>query len=298
MTSNKIKILVVYHAFPYYRLPIMRELAHDEDIQYTYLSGEPFEASIPIVRFENFGELFRWKTVKNNWIFNRKFLWQSGLINECIFGKYNCIIFLGNPYFLSTWVAAVLSRLFGRRVYFWTHATVRNKFRDVLKVFFYHLADGLLLYGNKAKYNLLRLGFDSSHVFVIYNSLDYDKQIDCRKRMNIENLTQKRREIFLCPDYPILFFIGRLTKPKRLEYLIFAGAELHKRGMPVNILFIGDGVEKEELIHLTQQNNLNEYVRFYGASYDEYELSSLIAMADLCVSLGDIGLTVLHSLVY
>ena len=37
---------------------------------------------------------------------------------------------------------------------------------------------------------------------------------------------------------------------------------------------------------------------FYGATYDEKELSKLIYMSDLTVSPGNIGLTAIHSLSY
>lgn len=293
------KILVVFHVFPYYRLQVMRALSQDKDMQYTFLSGSPFVKSIKPVDPENSeNEPFLWKYVKNIWMFGGRLLWQSGLIRECLSGKYDGIIFLGNPYFLSTWIAAMLARMAHKKVFFWAHATLRNRRRDGLKLIFYRISHGMLLYGNEARQNLVRRGFNPENIFVIYNSLDYEEQEKMKKKMGEAKLIRKRRELFLHPDYPILLFIGRLLPKKKLDYLITAGLRLGERGMPVNILFIGGGTEDKKLKQLVAKNNLQDFVTFYGECYDEEVLSVLIAMSDLCVSPGNVGLTAIHALNY
>jgi glycosyltransferase involved in cell wall biosynthesis len=280
-------------------MAIMRALFRDKDVQYTFLSGDPFDSSISSVRAKDFqNESFRWKSVKNIWLLRGRFLWQSGLIGECFFGKYDGIIFLGNPYFLSTWVSVILSRLAGKKVLYWAHAIVRDQLRDRFKLIFFKLAHGLLLYGNGAKQNLVRHGFDPKHIFVIYNSLDYDAQIEVKQQMNSAEFESIRKKIFLHPNLPVLLFVGRLTPQKQLDCLINAGVELHQRKTPVNILFVGDGIERENLEHLVASKKLQGFIAFYGECYDEQKLAVLIAMSDLCVSPGNVGLTAIHALTY
>jgi glycosyltransferase involved in cell wall biosynthesis len=95
---------------------------------------------------------------------------------------------------------------------------------------------------------------------------------------------------------PVLLFIGRLTPRKKLEELILAVSLLHRMGTKVNLLIIGDGIEKLKLTRLVNQNGLEKFVVFFGECYDEAELAPLIALSDLCVSPGDVGLTAIHSL--
>ena len=62
--------------------------------------------------------------------------------------------------------------------------------------------------------------------------------------------------------------------------------------------YIGDGPKKAELEALVQESGLKDNVWFYGACYDEKQISQLIYNADLCVSPGDIGLTAIHSMTF
>jgi len=294
-----IKVLVAFHVFPYYRLQVMQALSQDDDVQYTYLAGSAFVKSIkPITPEDSAGGLFQWKQVRNIWLFNGRLLWQKGLIKECLSGKYDGIIFLGNPYFLSTWLAAIFSRLANKKTLFWTHGILRDQLRDNLKLIFYKIAHGLLLYGNWAKQDLIRHGYDPQKIFVVYNALDYDEQEKMKKSLDEKKLQLKRSELFLHSDYPVLLFIGRLMPKKKLDYLISACLQLRRRGMPVNILFIGGGEEEEKLRQLVANNDLQDFVVFLGECYDEKILSTLIAMSDLCVSPGNVGLTAIHALNY
>jgi len=291
-----INTLIAYPYFPHYRLAILKELAKDRDISYTFLAGTT--PNIDIKTIDLVENKLNWKIIENIWLFDHKLLWQRGLIQECVFGDYDVVILLGYPYALSTWFASLLSRLSGKIVLFWAHAIVRNQKRDKLKVLFYKLAHGLLLYGNWAKQNLTRHGFNQAEMFVVYNSLDYDHQLHLRKLLTPEKLISEKKMLFNNPGNPVLLFIGRLTSSKRLNQLIAACEKLHGRGMPVNMLFIGDGEERRKLHNLCDQKNLLPYTTFLGECYDEQKLAALIAMADVCISPGNVGLTAMHSLMY
>jgi len=295
----KKNVLIVYHYFAHYRLPIIQELSHDKDISYFFISGKTTNKDITIIDSSTFiDNKINWKTVKNIWIFNKRLLWQTGIIRECLSGNYDCVIFLGTPQYISTWLAAIILRLIGKHTLFWTHGIIRDKFRDKVKIIFLKLANGLLIYGNWAKNRLIQFGFKPEHLYVIYNSLDYKNQVKIRGTLSPDMLLSKRRSYFSNPDFPILLFIGRLTLQKKLDQLIIACEKLHQMGLSTNLLFIGDGEDKQKLIELCQSKNLQDYITFYGESYDEHENAPLIAMADICVSPGDIGLTAIHALTY
>ena len=71
-----------------------------------------------------------------------------------------------------------------------------------------------------------------------------------------------------------------------------------KYDMKVNCVLIGEGPAQDELMSLMQEKQLSDRIWFYGACYDEDEISQLINHSDLCVSPGNIGLTAIHSLTY
>ena len=56
--------------------------------------------------------------------------------------------------------------------------------------------------------------------------------------------------------------------------------------------------EKKNLEEITINKNLSDQIKFYGPSYDEFEIYSLIAISDCCISPGEIGLTAIHALTY
>ncbi|HEX2997778.1 MAG TPA: glycosyltransferase [Anaerolineales bacterium] len=297
--NMSIKVLVAYHYFAHYRLPILQELSVDKEITYTFISGTTTDTDIkvitPIVMAEN---QIHWKKVLNIWFLKRKILWQVGLIRECVAGDYDVIIFLGSPYFLSTWFAIILSRLFGKTTFLWMHGILRQGRSDMVKIIFYRLANALLLYNHSVKPDLQRHGLSDEKLFTVYNSLDYRMQLSLRKQLQRRSLSSKKRELFTHPGNPVIVFIGRLTAKKKLDELIAACAKLHQNGLPVNLLIIGEGMEKEKLILLAREKQLQEYAVFFGESYDEKVLATLIALADICVSPGNVGLTCIHALTY
>jgi glycosyltransferase involved in cell wall biosynthesis len=274
-------------------------------VEYTLVSGEqagaprlklidPALAERPI---ENGG--LRWRTVRNRW-FGDNILWQHGVLRLALSNEYDAIIFLGSVYFLSTWVAAPIARLRGKRVLMWTHGFLKRErgLKGLARRVFYRLAHGLLLYGEHAKKIAVEAGFDPKTLYVIYNSLDYDRQVQCRQRLTPELLRGVRDRLFPGNDRPVLLWIGRLTPHKQLSMILTAVEILRERGIEVNALFVGDGPERPRLEEHVRRANLGTRVHFHGPAYEEEEIGPLIALSDLCIGPGEIGLTCMHALAY
>lgn len=296
---TKKKILVVYHYYPHYRMPVMKELAKDEDFDFSFVSGNIADTHIKTISSqEALSNGLKFSIIPNIWFFRKKLLWQKGLLKLCLSSTFDAIIFLANPHFISTWVATLLAHLNRKKVLFWGHFTIRNSWKNLLKIIFYHLADGLLLYGNYAKRQLINRGFKEDRAFVIYNSLDYDEQVRMREKINPVELVNYKRKLFTYPDLPIILFIGRLTCEKKLSQLIDVVEKLYFENIPTNLLVIGDGSEKNKLLAQIREKHLDHYVNFIGECYEEKKLSMLISLSDLCVSPGNVGLTAMHSMVY
>mgnify|MGYP006074435949 FL=1 len=294
-----IKILVVYHYFPHYRLPVLKALSNQEnvDLEYTFLSGSTADIPINILMKADFTGL-NFISVKNRWFFG-KILWQTKVLWYSISDQYDCVVYLGNPNFTTTWLGAFFARVIGKPVLFWTHGFLKTKsFSDKIRKIFFRIPNALLLYGNKAKDNLISRGFNVDRLFVIYNSLDFENQIKIKQTINEKDVFKLKCKLFKNPNLPVLIFIGRLTQQKKLLDIIEVTQMLHNEGIPVNVLFVGDGAMREELIKSIELKLLSDYFTFFGECHKEEQLAQLITLSDLCVSPGEVGLTAIHSLVY
>ena len=280
------KLCLIYNFAPKYREGIFRL------IDQTYDCDWYFGRNSTDIKGLDLSALRNAKEIPSNKIFGNWY-WQKGVI--CLLGKYETFFMLGELYCLSTWMMAILARLFPKKkVYFWSHGWYgKESFaKKVLKKIFFRLANGTFLYGNYARKLMIENGFDGSKLFVIHNSLDYDAQLKLRNEIEPSNIYSQH----FGNENKTLIFIGRLTEVKRLDMLIQAVAKLKQEGKQYNIVLVGDGVMKDVLQKQAAEAGVD--VWFYGACYDERTNAELIYNADLCVAPGNVGLTAMHTMVF
>jgi glycosyltransferase involved in cell wall biosynthesis len=192
-----------------------------------------------------------------------------------------------------------ICRIRRKKVVFWGHGSYGNE-RYLKKYFrriFNKLPDAYLLYNERAKGLLEKEGINCKKLFLINNSLNYDVHVLIRNSINSNELNLLKKKLFSDNDQlPILVFIGRLTKEKRIDQLIESIDLLHKTGHKVNCLVIGTGEQTNFLKELVNNLGLGSFVCFYGPCYDERENGILLSLAECCVSPGNIGLTGIHSM--
>lgn len=289
------RVAICYSFFPHYREGVIRELVAHGRHQYL-LVGD--------VRDPDCGRIRAWVPSDIPYVRARCWqvigpvMYQSGMVRLALRRDVECLILVGLMYWPMTWVCAWLGRKTGKRVLFWTHGWTRPEkgLKAWLRRRFYRLADGLLLYGHLGKVLGIQQGFEPGFLHVIYNSLDYRRQVKIRQSINREVIQRTRREIFGRVDRPMVVCTSRLTPQRRLDLLLEAMAKLKRRGRAVDLLLVGDGPEEEKLQR--QADELGVDVRFYGACYEEEILGRLIGAANVSVSPGKIGLTAIHSLTY
>lgn len=284
----KSKICLIYNFAQHYRSNIFSLLDKNLDIDFVfgdkYLNVKKMDYSI-----------LKHKVTEVKNIEFGPILWQKGVI-ATLFKGYDKYILLGEPMNLSTWIVLLLGRLFNKKVYFWTHGWYGREswLKAKIKKLYFSCANATMVYGNYARELMIKEGLDSKKLFTIYNSLQYDSQLEIR---NTITQTQIYQEHFK-NNNPVLVMIGRLNLRKKLNMLIEAVALLHQKGKKFNIVFIGEGDDLKKLEQITIENCLHESVWFYGACYDEKTNAELLYNADMCVVPGDIGLTAIHSLMF
>lgn len=182
------------------------------------------------------------------------------------------------------------------KLYLWTHGWYGKepRLQKNIKKFFFRKVDGFFLYGDHARNEMIKEGFDASKLHVIKNSLDYDKQLELRNSIVASEVYKKHFK----NDNPTIIFIGRLTPVKKLDQIVKAVGILKQKGENYNIAFVGDGEMRQSLETEVTKYQLQGNVWFYGSCFDEKTNAELIYNADLCVAPGNIGLTAMHVLMF
>jgi glycosyltransferase involved in cell wall biosynthesis len=296
------KVLIVYHYVAHYRYSIFKRLIENDNENIDYFiaaSSISNQSSIKTINPES--DLFlkdRWLELKNIWLSNN-ILWQKGLIKEVMASKYDAIIFLGNMYYISTWVAALLAKIKGTKSYMWTHGILKEErgLKWFLRKSFYGLSDGLFLYGNNAK-NLMEIkGFFNNRLHVIYNSLDYELQSGYYFKF-IESRSSLRNDLGFDNHEIVIIYTGRITVDKKLSDALRLLKYSKISGFKYRFFIVGDGPYLDELKILATKFEIDKSVIFYGSCYDEELLAKFIICADVMFVPGDVGLTAIHSLTY
>lgn len=299
------RVAILYPYLAHYREAVFETLSssaarHRYEIFSDRQSNIPSIATIPPERsrYCNAAGRLNWRFVRNRWLFEQV-LWQSEALRIARSPEFDTLILLGNVKYISTWVAAILARITGKRVLMWTHGVLRREqgVRGHLRRAFYRLAHGLLLYGVRAR-DLLAEDFDLNRLYVIYNSLDTAAQLRALKALDDDACAAARRSYGIPDDVPLVIAIGRLVPGKDLQLLPQALQILRTQGLEAHLLFIGDGPVRQMLENLARDLGIQPNVHFAGPVYAEPELCPLIAAADLCVSPGPVGLTAMHALIY
>lgn len=278
-------IAVVYSHFPHYRAPLFDALSRSMAYRYAfYYDPKGIETTIKSgSAADNHHMLSIWK-----W---RGMMWQGGAIWLSFDRAIDGFIFLGNPFILSTWLAALIARRRGKPVFFWTHGWLQHEsgLKGWLRRRFYQLADGLMVYGVRAREIGEAQGFDPATIHVISNSLDYDKQRKAREAVLADPATARVG----LPDKPYFLTVSRLVDSVALEHAIGALAMLD---VDTALVVVGEGPKREALEE--QARVLGVDARFCGAIYDEVVLARLFLGAQAVVSPGKVGLLAMHALAY
>lgn len=209
-------------------------------------------------------------------------------------------IVMGSPYSLTAWVAGIMGRLLGIPVIMWGHGLLNQESGPKwwIRRTLYRLASAQLLYGNHARKLLVANGFDASTLHVVYNSLDYDVQMEIANRIRASERSAWKQGLGVEPGTGVVIFTGRLQPVKRLDLLILAAARLAKRGRIVHVALIGDGSEKSKLKKLAMDCGIGNLVHFLGERYDEDYLALALSSCDLSVVPSGAGLSVMHAMTY
>lgn len=297
------KVFIQYNCIAHYRTRIFELLSHNKNIEFTVIADN--EPDIPFLK--TFGESgSRFIRTKYSKIYKLKLpkvpeiYFQPKTISYLIKKRPDCLISLGTIYSLTSWISLLTAKILGIPRIVWGHGLLEEEkgLKWYVRKKFYNLADAQLLYGNYAKKLLIEKGFPEEKLFVVYNSLDFDNQVEIEKEITQAQVDRFKEENNIPHASKLLVFTGRLQPVKKLDQLIEATAQLNKNGLDTHLAFIGDGQQREFLEQLAKDKKIRDKAHFLGASYDEAFIGLVFKASDLCVIPSGAGLTIMHSMVY
>ena len=284
------KVCGIFNFAPHYRLPIYKLMGEVLGVDFYFCDRLSYTNSIKKFDYALL------PTFKKELMLGciRGFKIWKGMLSLA-FKPYDMYIITPDHRNISQLFFILACKFMGKKVIAWWHGIApgyKGEGRHWKeRKFFFRLFAGNFIYGDKAREYMDEIKFPAKNKLTIYNSLDYDVSVEKRT----ENLSSNIYKEYFGNDNPVLLFIGRLTKVKKLDMIIAAHQMLLEKGIKTNVVFIGGGDEEETLRKCIKQGN-EKYFWFKGPVYNEDEISTLLYNADLCVSPGNVGLTAIHAL--
>lgn len=148
--------------------------------------------------------------------------------------------------------------------------------KQLMKVYTAHCTS-LIVPSDKTANMMKEIGI-KKEINVLATGLDLD-----RFRNYNQNKSKKIKEEYNLENHFTLISIGRIASEKSLDLIISAMPEIINKNSNIRFLIVGDGPAKEELLQLTHELEMDEYILFTG-SKSSNEISDYYHAGDLFVS--------------
>lgn len=298
------RVIIQQNTVPHYRARIFELLSQCERVNFTIVA-DTGNADTPFLQTlqDSEGRKIRYvpartKVIKVPGI--PALTWQPGTLKIIWKERPDAVIAMGSPFSVTAWLVGLIGRVLGVPVIMWGHGllTLESGPKWWIRGLLYRLAAAQLLYGDHARKLLVAKGFDPDTLYVVYNSLDYDRQQAIMSGIKEDDCRSWREELGVKPGEGLVIFTGRLQPVKRLDLLVLAAAELAARGRRVHVALIGEGSERKNLEQLSGEHGVTDLVHFLGANYDERYLGLALSSADLSVVPSGAGLSIMHAMTF
>ncbi|QFI63989.1 glycosyltransferase family 1 protein [Qipengyuania flava] len=204
---------MIYNYYPQYRRPIFESLKQlHESVCFIY-GKNSWQNVANVVEEEDH--------VRRN-IFIAGLTFQTFGLSTLARICRNDTIVIGDIRFVNAWIYALIGRICGRQIYFWTHGVLEPEqgFKWFLRRHFYMLSDALMLYSRYERVLLEEMGYPKP-LIVIGNSNFSDG--------DASKILQRERGESALPGNDVCY-VGRVSQEKGIEeFARFAEAHPEKR---------------------------------------------------------------------
>lgn len=277
---------VVQPTVSHYRGPLLRRLLESRRLDFDLVGRFRNSEGASADRIESADASVLAEVTPMDFVSCGGLWWEKGQVGAVLSGRHDVYVLAGRIYTLSAWAALLAARARGRRVLLWGHGWKRPEsgMKRRLRLAFYALSDGLLVYGDRARELGTAYGVDAEKIAVVYNSIYSADQLEAADA-DVPTGDDER---------PTLIYSSRLTTRHRLDTLAEALEQLPEDTVRPRVIVVGDGVERPRLERRFAAAGLE--ADFLGAVYDVDRLRALYAAADAAVCIGGAGLNVTQAL--
>ena len=123
--------------------------------------------------------------------------------------------------------------------------------------------------------SLKNLGYRGD-IMVMPNGTDFPKG-----KVSDERIVKLNNMFDFTDDVPVFLFVGRMMWYKNLKLILDTLKILSDKGVKFNAVFIGDGGDRQAIIHYAKNIGLENKTMFLGAIYDREKIRTFFSRADL-----------------
>lgn len=277
-----IRLAIQQRVIPTYRVPFLELLATHPEIELGVFAGEPKE--IEQIKIAKKLENIEYHQSKNIHLFRGGFYFcvQPEFKKWVTYWNPDILIVEANPRYLSTPSAINWMKKNKKPVVGWglgvpEYEGFLSGWRNRSRRNFLSSLDGIIAYSQKGADQYIQSGFNPDQVFVAINATAPAPTAPPPKHENWVGVRE-----------PILLYVGRLQKRKKLDSLINTLARLPVNLQP-QLWIVGEGDIRGDLQELAQK--IYPKTKFWGEKFGD-ELSQIFSKADLFVLPGTGGLAV------
>jgi len=104
---------------------------------------------------------------------------------------------------------------------------------------------------------------------------------------NPNEASELREKYKLHPGHPVILYVGRIDPDKRVDLVVHAVAKV-MRAVEAQLFVVGDGIQREELIRLSQSLGINQNCCFPGFVSKNGDLPGIYRLASVFVTASEI----------
>ncbi|MEO8665596.1 MAG: glycosyltransferase family 4 protein [Ignavibacteria bacterium] len=293
------RIIILQRILPHYRTGFFKKfLKAFPSVNILY--GQPFKDESlknDDVQNENFIKL------KNTYFGKNGKFYFTGFYSKLVSYKPGIVISGFNVTNLNIYLLFFLKFFNKYKIILWSfgydpHSGFHpdKKLNDRIRLFFYRRADAVIFYWDKGKEIVEHFSKRKDHYFVAPNTLDTDKQLELKEKLDSAGRDKIKNELGVTEKYHFVY-IGRLLEDKQADLLLKAFSIIDNKNLHCRLTVIGDGPMRSALENLSRELQISK-INFMGEILDEESTAKWLYISDAFVMPGRLGLSVVHSFCY
>jgi glycosyltransferase involved in cell wall biosynthesis len=168
---------------------------------------------------------------------------------------------------------------------------IKNLMNQDIQKKIFNFPDAHVNYVNKAYKILGSYEVPKNRIFITYNSPDTDLYFAVKTKISSQPPILRFNEFRL-------IHLSRLVEWKRVDMLITAIANLKTCFPKIELLILGEGPEKENLINHSSKLGVQDHVQFLGGVYDIELLGKYLMSSSIYVLAGMGGLSINDAMIF